>query len=467
MGWGVLRSSNNKRLNVRGSGGSNRYRDVVNSWSAGNWHHVSVVIEGTVVKFYADGVYKNNRTNLNLVKPSTNALKIGRSLVNNDKWGGSIDEVRISTVARSLDWLKAAYDNQKASQSLVNYGTVIGPRVITSPLLQDATVGTSFTYNTTTVGSPSSYTFLNLPGGLQFNPTTGVITGNPTTSGQFPVVVVVGYADDDGNVTDTDSSPDQIGSLFPPQNPGDADQVILNINVQATAPTVTTTAASSIEATKASFNGNVTSTGGDAPTIRIYYGTSDGASTPSSWSFVEEIGSKDQGAFGAIIGDLIPQTAYHYRIRAYNSAASAGVWASSSQTFTTQATTLPVVSNGSILNATGTAVTFKAGITALGIGKVDQGAATFTANRYPNLMLWFDANDVSSMDKGLSMSDPAQPPSNNNNIGFWADKSGNEHHGSPYQGTNNRKPKYLSAGMNSKPTVQFDGGDSLFLNNSA
>ena len=218
MGWGVFRTSTDTRINVRGSGGSNKYRDVVSSWSAGNWHHVSVVIEGTNIKFYADGVYKNNRTNLNLVKPSTNALKIGRSLVNNDKWGGSIDEVRISTVARSLDWLKAAYDNQKATQSLVNYGTVIGPRVITSPLLQDATVGTSFTYNTTTVGSPNSYTFLNLPGGLQFNPTTGVITGTPTTSGQFPVVVVVGYADDDGDVTDTDSSPDQIGSLFPPQN---------------------------------------------------------------------------------------------------------------------------------------------------------------------------------------------------------------------------------------------------------
>ena len=164
---------------------------------------------------------------------------------------------------------------------------------------------------------------------------------------------------------------------------------------------------------------------------------------------------------------MIPETAYHYRIRAYNSAASAGVWASSSQTFNTQATTLPVVSNGSLLNATGTAVTFKAGITALGIGKVDQGAAAFTANRYPNLMLWFDANEVGSMDKGLSMSDPAQPPSNNDNIGFWADKSGNEHHGSPYGGQNNRKPKYLSAGMNSKPTVQFDGGDNLFLNNSA
>ena len=181
---------------------------------------------------------------------------------------------------------------------------------------------------------------------------------------------------------------------------------------------------------------------------------------------MEDIGIKDQGAFGAAIGDLIPQTAYHYRIRAYNSAAPDGVWASSSQTFNTTATTLPVVSNGSLLNATGTSVTFKAAVTALGIGKVDQGAASFTATRYPNLMLWFDANDVSSMDKGFTRSDPADPPSNNQLIGYWADKSGSEHHGSPYGG-NNQRPKYLSAGMNSKPTVQFDGGDNLLLNNSA
>ena len=134
------------------------------------------------------------------------------------------------------------------------------------------------------MGSPSGYTILNLPGGLQFNPSNGQVTGTPTVAGTFPVSLVINYSDDDGNLTDSDSNPDQLGSLFPPQNPGDRPQVILNLTVSAVAPTVTTLAASSIQATKASFDGNVTNTGGDAPDIRIYYGTSDGGTTASNWA---------------------------------------------------------------------------------------------------------------------------------------------------------------------------------------
>ena len=166
----------------------------------------------------------------------------------------------------------------------MSYGNVIGPRMITSPLASTATVGTSFTYNTTAVGTDSntSYTIFNLPGGLQFTPGNGQVSGTPTTAGIFPVSLVVNYDDDDGAVTDSDSDPDQVGSIFPPENAGDRPQVILNLTVNATAPSVTTTAASSVQATSASFNGNVTNTGGDSPIIRIYYGTSDGGNTASN-----------------------------------------------------------------------------------------------------------------------------------------------------------------------------------------
>ena len=293
-------------------------------------------------------------------------------------------------MARTNDWIKASYDNQE------KYGYPFGQlrqrgwsRIITSPLVSTATVGTAYSYNTTVVGrtnSNTTYTIFNLPGGLQFTPVKRA--GHrypPTTAGVFPVSLVVNYDDDDGSVTDSDSNPDQIGSIFPPENSGDRPQVILTLTVNATAPTVTSTSASSVQATSASFNGNVTSTGGDSPIIRVYYGTSDGGSTATSWSKVKEIGRKGQGAFGEVIGDLIPSTAYHYRMRAYNSADTDGVWASSSQTFTTGASSLPVVNNGSILNATGTAATFKGGVTSVGAGTINLGSTNFTATRYPNL----------------------------------------------------------------------------------
>jgi hypothetical protein len=256
-----------------------------------------------------------------------------------------------------------------------------------------------------------AYTILNLPGGLQFNPSNGQVTGTPTTAGVYPVSLIVAYSDDDGSLTDADSLPDKLGSIFRTGNPGDREQVILTITVDAVAPTVATLAASSIDSTKASFDGNVTNTGGDAPDIRIYYGLTDGGTTASSWSNVQEIGKKG-GEFGYVIGDLIPSTTYRYRVRAYNSAATEGVWASNTISFSTQASNKPVVNNGVVLNATGTSITFKGGVSSTGTGTIALGSGSFTGDRYPNLKLWLDANDTSTMDQGTAAGQTGAPSNN-------------------------------------------------------
>ena len=58
---------------------------------------------------------------------------LGTDATNGTKWNGAFDEVRISNVECSADWSKAEYDNQKSSQTLVTYGSVTGPRMVTSP----------------------------------------------------------------------------------------------------------------------------------------------------------------------------------------------------------------------------------------------------------------------------------------------------------------------------------------------
>ena len=69
------------------------------------------------------------------------------------------------------------------------------------------------------------------------------------------------------------------------------------------------------------------------------------------------------------------------------------------------------------------------------------------------------------MDKGLTAG-ASGTPANSNPIGYWGDKSGAAHHAKVYQSNNNYKPKYYTAGMNGKPTVQFDGSnDYLLLDN--
>lgn len=51
------------------------------------------------------------------------------------------------------------------------------------------------------------------------------------------------------------------------------------------APTITISAATNIGPTTARLNGDVTSTGGDPPTVTVYWGDNDGGTTPGNWDY--------------------------------------------------------------------------------------------------------------------------------------------------------------------------------------
>ena len=66
-----------------------------------------------------------------------------------------------------------------------------GLPVITSALTANGTVGLPFSYQTTALNSPTSYSATNLPDGLVIDPATGVISGVPTTVETNTVVVTM------------------------------------------------------------------------------------------------------------------------------------------------------------------------------------------------------------------------------------------------------------------------------------
>jgi sugar lactone lactonase YvrE len=71
----------------------------------------------------------------------------------------------------------------------VSIAGATGAPVVTSATTVSATVGASFSYGITATNSPTSYSAAGLPPGLTFNAATGIISGVPTATGPYTVVV--------------------------------------------------------------------------------------------------------------------------------------------------------------------------------------------------------------------------------------------------------------------------------------
>jgi len=117
---------------------------------------------------------------------------------------------------------------------------------------------------------------------------------------------------------------------------GDTEDYTVNVQEEGpiNPPTVTNNGgATDVTSNSARLNGEVTSTGGENPTVYIYWGDNDGGTTPANWDHQENLGTKGAGTFYQDISGLNPDTTYYYRCYAENSAGSD--WADSTASFTT------------------------------------------------------------------------------------------------------------------------------------
>ena len=91
------------------------------------WRHVALAVSEDMVRFYLDGVLEetiNNNGELvsklgTLRTPVSTPVDLGDHGNGRGPFNGALDEVRFESAARSDNWLKLCYENQKPLQSLV------------------------------------------------------------------------------------------------------------------------------------------------------------------------------------------------------------------------------------------------------------------------------------------------------------------------------------------------------------
>jgi hypothetical protein len=316
---------------------------------------------------------------------------------------------------------------------------------ITSALQAQGVVGQPFTYNIAATNSPASYTASGLPDGLRLNPSTGVISGTPSSQGVSTVALGATNSSGTGILT-------------------------LTLSVTAVAPIVAIPASVSGQEGQA-FNYQVVAPGATAftatglpsgltidPNSGIISGT-PAAGTAGSFSVLltaSNSAGNGSGTLSLTISAALTLT----------SALSAP--AQVSQSFSYQVTTSnPVTAYAASGLPPGLSIDPVAGIIS--------GAPT-TAGIFAVTLSLTDATGVSTATVTLSVtpnfpvvsgmllwlrSDLGVVTDSNGNVSQWTDQSGLGNNA--FQSTPANEPQLVANQFNGLPAIQFNGANALSL----
>ena len=124
-----LRSTSPFNLSIAETNTRRESAEVASAGMAGRWVHTVGVRNGASVSLYVDGALATSTmTTANATRSTTPVVQLGRRSSDGTQYfDGKIDEAEISNVARSADWIKLCYQNQKESQVLLNVGAGAPP----------------------------------------------------------------------------------------------------------------------------------------------------------------------------------------------------------------------------------------------------------------------------------------------------------------------------------------------------
>ena len=189
----------------------------------------------------------------------------------------------------------------------------------------------------------------------------GNASGNPYSGGELGLMPVAGG-------TITFGSSHGYDAVF---------DVGLSSTGNPTLATLTNNPATGVQASAATLNGNVVSTGGSFPQVTIFYGPSDGGTNAAAWTNHVSLGTQS-GKFSAALSGLITNTTYYFTAEGSNSVGIA--WATPSLSFTTLTLSPPVITNLPASNVQGNSA-------------ILNGAVVSTGNQMPVVTLYYGPAD--------------------------------------------------------------------------
>ena len=186
------------------------------------WIHVMHTYANNEGRIYINGVLDGaTKPTLNIKAPTRFWLG---GWYNNYDFVGDLDEVRISKVARSADWVKAQYENQKSQQTLV--GPLIQPGTTWSVTPASATVleGKSATF-TAQAGGAQQVTWTLTADGVEtvvatncfsYTVNAGRVSGNKTATLRCKAIYPTEVKIKEMAITVTEDIPDPVFTLKAP-----------------------------------------------------------------------------------------------------------------------------------------------------------------------------------------------------------------------------------------------------------
>src|SRR5207249_3228934 len=110
------------------------------------WQHVVGTFDGSNLRLYKNGSLISGPNSASPASAAGPVADIG-SFFGAFCWNGNIDEVHISTVARSAAWITAEYNNQNSPVTFITLGTESLPSTTPTPAAPSNLVATAISRN--------------------------------------------------------------------------------------------------------------------------------------------------------------------------------------------------------------------------------------------------------------------------------------------------------------------------------